>query len=575
MKVITTDGGVLNIGCFTLRIGAGCVRKDTLITLIEGDQECAIKTLLDLSLVNSYPQVVKFLPGGLVFLKPADLEIRLDRKSVPESEHFILHGSHDPPYEKTVWELVTNGIKENNEEGVINMKINHFSLLTYIKAKRGKLARILGHLNGYFTCCAYSFYRRIRATDSIDISVVFLSEFVDDKKEEDIKQLKDHSQTGYIMGDKGFLKPVHTNRHVEVSLDFPEIENPPFSFKIRPAQLDSVGFAVDHFKRIAVKSPAIGAVKISEVRSWAKKESLWELNVCEIEDEIRPVDHEIVPEEQPALLDIRPEAQLVPLHIPAEGISQFTKLTNSEIIAMSRKVGMDWEDLAALIDIPYSEREEIRVNYAKYPSLSSKAKRVFELFNESKSFDRRILIQHFEYLRRQDLINEMPPLDDEGEEVCSGATATSTPEISEVQPEITERQLQNDTPLANSEEVFTTATATSKPGISEVQPEISEVPLQNDTPLSSREMYKLSRYFVVHWETLAYVLDITSAEMDDIRYSLLYTTSHSRAEKILAIFNNRKDFSRQKLAECLEEIGLLELKELITIGEWKGQFKPI
>ena len=80
---------------------------------------------------------------------------------------------------------------------------------------------------------------------------------------------------------------------------------------------------------------------------------------------------------------------------------------------MSRKVGMDWEDLAALIDIPYSEQEEIRVNYAKYPSLSSKAKRVFEFFNESKSFDRHILIKHFEYLRRQDLTNEMPPLDDE------------------------------------------------------------------------------------------------------------------------------------------------------------------
>ena len=222
-----------------------------------------------------------------------------------------------------------------------------------------------------------------------------------------------------------------------------------------------------------------------------------------------------------------------------EVIHRSTKLTNEEIIAMSRKVRIEWDDLAALMDIPYSEREEIRINYVKYPSMSSKAKRVLELFNESKSFDRRNLIKCFAELRRPDLTNEMCMLEDE------------------------------------SEEVFTTATATSKPGISEVQPEISEVPLQNDTPLSSREMYKLSRYFVVHWETLAYVLDITSAEMDDIRYSLLYTTSHSRAEKILAIFNNRKDFSRQKLAECLEKIGLFELKEPIIIRELKAQSAPL
>ena len=242
--------------------------------------------MLDLGLVDAVPQVVKFLPGGLVFLKPVDVTIRLERKTVPESEHFILHGSYNRAYEKTIWELVTNGIEENIAEGVINMKINHFSLFTYIKAKGGKLARILGHLNGCFTCCAYSFYRRTPATDTIDISVVFLSEFADDKKKEDIKQLKDHSQTGYIMGDKGFLKPVHTNRRLEVILDFPEIENPPFLFKVRQAQLDSVGFVVDHFKRIAVRSPAIGAVKISEIKSRIKKEPLWELNVCEIENEI-------------------------------------------------------------------------------------------------------------------------------------------------------------------------------------------------------------------------------------------------------------------------------------------------
>ena len=90
-----------------------------------------------------------------------------------------------------------------------------------------------------------------------------------------------------------------------------------------------------------------------------------------------------------------------------------TKLVVREMDAMSSKVGVDWDNLAALMDIPYSEREEIRVNYVKYPSMSSKAKRVFELFNESECFDRHVLVKHFEELRRQDLKNEMPPLEDE------------------------------------------------------------------------------------------------------------------------------------------------------------------
>ena len=94
-------------------------------------------------------------------------------------------------------------------------------------------------------------------------------------------------------------------------------------------------------------------------------------------------------------------------------IRRFTKLTEGEIDAMSPKVGMDWDNLAALMDIPYSHREEIRINYVKYPDFSSKAKRVFERFSESKSFDRHILVKHFKELRRQDLINEMPPMEDE------------------------------------------------------------------------------------------------------------------------------------------------------------------
>ncbi len=96
------------------------------------------------------------------------------------------------------------------------------------------------------------------------------------------------------------------------------------------------------------------------------------------------------------------------------------------------------------------------------------------------------------------------------------------------------------------------------------QPEISD-----GTRLSSREMYRLSQRIVVDWDRLAGLMNITRAERDDIRYSLLYNDSRSRAEKILSIFNQRDDLSREKLAACLEEIQQLELVEPVTTGEWR------
>ena len=250
------------------------------------DQNSAFETLL--GQLDNVPRVIQFLPDSLKFLKPANLAIRFDTKTASDSEHFILHGFYNHTYKRTVWELVTNGIEEDNVEGVINIKINGFSFYSYILARRGKLARILRHLNQSFTCRAYSFYRRLPGMDTIDISVVLLSEFVDEDQGEDIKQLKDHLEAGYVKAEKGLLKPVCTDRYLEMRLDFPEIEFEcaSFPFKVDQSELDSVGFAVDHFKRIAIKSPACGAVKISLMEKMAKK-LLWMLNVCEKEEEVK------------------------------------------------------------------------------------------------------------------------------------------------------------------------------------------------------------------------------------------------------------------------------------------------
>jgi hypothetical protein len=128
--------------------------------------------------------------------------------------------------------------------------------------------------------------------DTLDISVVLLSEFVDDDKGEDIKQLKDHLDLGYVKGEKGLLKRVHTDRPLEMSLYFPGVENTPFSFIVDQPQLDSVGFVIDHFQEIAVKTPASGKVKIRELDRGRKyvyrdgNEPLWRMNIREMEEKI-------------------------------------------------------------------------------------------------------------------------------------------------------------------------------------------------------------------------------------------------------------------------------------------------
>jgi hypothetical protein len=118
--------------------------------------------------------------------------------------------------------------------------------------------------------------------DTIDISVVLLSEFLDENEENDIKQLKDHVQEGFVKGEKGMLKRVYTHGDLEMCLDFPGVKSPPYSFQIDQPELDSVGFVIDHFKRIVVNRPANGAVKINHQNG-----SLWNLNVHEMKEETK------------------------------------------------------------------------------------------------------------------------------------------------------------------------------------------------------------------------------------------------------------------------------------------------
>ena len=296
-----------------------------------------------------------------------------------------------------------------------------------------------------------------------------------------------------------------------MSLHFPGFERPPFPFQIDQPQLDSAGFVID-FKEIAVRSPANGKVKISKTAHLHENEALWILYVHE--------ENEDVQAEVAADFEQHPSPET-----PPEVVNRTTKLTKKEIAQMSREVGIYWDNLAALMDMPYPDHEEIRYNSVKYSTYSSKARQVLEFFNDSECFDRNTLVKYLKELKLNNVKKKMLAMDDESE----------------------------------SEEMGIGETATSQP----------EMELQDDTPLSSREMYRLSRHIVADWNRLAAVLDVATGDRDEVRYNGVYHTSHSRGEKMLSIFNNMEDFSRRKLAECFEEIGQLELKDPVITGEWR------
>ena len=518
---ITVKGGIMKIDYIELNVGPGCLAEDTEITLIKDDQNPAFKSLLDLDLVKAALRVVEFLPDGLKFLKPAELSIKYE-KIASDAELCILHGSYNRDDEKTVWEQITNDIEDNRADGVVNVKINGFCFFSYIYAKRGELCRILSHVNHAFTCRAYALYRRVPFMDTIDISVVLLSKFIEKKNDvEDIQQLKDHFEAGYEIGEKGMLKRVHTDRSLEMTLGFPGIEQSTFALKVDQPELDSVGFVIDHFKGIDLKFPSMGTVEVYETHRTAPKKLLWKLNVCEIKEET------IKKEEIKGQMADNEHVQEGGEEEQEQVVCRKTKLRNSEITQMSRVVGVDWDSLAGLMDIPYSDREEIRVNN-NYTDEFAKAEKIFALFNGSQNFDRHSLEKFVHELGRSHVISKMLPVQNENDE-----------------DDIPHRSPSAAPPNENV--------------------------VLNHTPLSPREMSRLSRKIVLDWNSLAGLMDIAEEERQNVRCNRIYNDERARAEKILSIINHQKDFSREKLAnKGLKGIKKLDLIQPIETGQWRS-----
>ena len=108
--------------------------------------------------------------------------------------------------------------------------------------------------------------------------------------------------------------------------------------------------------------------------------------------------------------------------------------------------------------------------------------------------------------------------------------------------------------------------------LQDIDDEPKEPPVRemNVTKLSPREMYRLSRQIGVQWYILGGLMDVEQVERDNIRANFTFIDDVAKAEKILSMFNKKKDFSREKLVECLKDIGKMGLVEPVTTGAWRN-----
>jgi hypothetical protein len=285
-KIITVKRSVILTADIVLNISPGCLAKNTRITLKNDDQNFAFKSssLLNLSTVKATSPIVEFSPDVLDFSKPWPLAIFTIKfeKTVSDSELFILGGSYKCDYQKTVKEVSTNYTKNNNPRGVVSSKSNGFCLYSQILSWRGKLTRLLSNFDRPCTVRAHTFNRRLPSKGTVYISC----EFVHEEREEMIEHLKVLFQPGYVDGEKGMLTRVHTDCCPKICVDFAVVERTPFSFKVNKSELDSVGFVVEFFMGISIRSPASGIRKIREVHRNTENTFLWSLDLLQMEEAI-------------------------------------------------------------------------------------------------------------------------------------------------------------------------------------------------------------------------------------------------------------------------------------------------
>ena len=82
----------------------------------------------------------------------------------------------------------------------------------------------------------------------------------------------------------------------------------------------------------------------------------------------------------------------------------------------------------------------------------------------------------------------------------------------------------------------------------------------------------LSRCITTQWCELGRILNIAQHQIDDLIVSLHLPKATQKAAKILLLYNEKPDFTREELGKSLEEIHLPDAKEKVMNGELR-QFR--
>ncbi len=95
---------------------------------------------------------------------------------------------------------------------------------------------------------------------------------------------------------------------------------------------------------------------------------------------------------------------------------------------------------------------------------------------------------------------------------------------------------------------------------------LADEPVRDTTKLSDPERTRLALKIITKWREIAgLALDRCAVENVN-RSHILYPEEKDKADQILKMISDKPNFSRSKLGEILEEVGLIEQKNEVLNG---------
>ncbi|XP_046855914.1 uncharacterized protein LOC124449015 [Xenia sp. Carnegie-2017] len=245
-KLVTADGGVVQLDDIKLTLDTNCVAQPTMIKLIKENNGVSFWNIpLHLNNEKSLKVLcsLKCLPKGIIFHSPAILSVRVHETALVVENTYVFCGSYMDNAESITWNM-TSDVNIDVVRKLISINIPKSALYIYLAGNFLDEHRVLSHLNHSFKCRVFVFHRRLPQLENkvFDLSVVFISEYTIN----DI-QFNDHLQEGYTKGVEGNLEIIKTDRKHHLNLDILGTKFPPFTFEFNEEVLDNEGQVIHHF----------------------------------------------------------------------------------------------------------------------------------------------------------------------------------------------------------------------------------------------------------------------------------------------------------------------------------------